>query len=110
MERKAQVLQSYPHGLDFEFQRGVLIDYDEGMWVQLKARKRPHVIHAFFDTFLQGQSLVRAGYDDDYFASLGQVSAAGAMPLDESAYIQNRLNSDRQCHPGDLIQVIPEEP
>lgn len=64
-------MQLYPHGLDFEFQRGVLIDYDEWVWVQLKARQCPHVVEAFFDTFLQCQSLVRAGDDDDYFASLG---------------------------------------
>ena len=79
------------------------------MRVQLKARERPHVVDAFFDTFLQSQCLVRTGDDDDHFTRLTDVRFA-RLSLDGNAYIQHCLDPNRQGHPWNLIQVVAEEP
>jgi hypothetical protein len=42
----------YLDSLDLEFKRGVFIDNDHGVTVQLEAGERPHMVDASLDTFL----------------------------------------------------------
>lgn len=80
-------------GFDLEFEGSVTVTDDERVLVQLQRRERPHVVHAAFETFLQRGGLVGACGDDDDFARF-----------------HDRLDTDCQGPPGDLVDVVVEEP
>ena len=74
------MLRAYLDCFDLQFQRGVFVDDDHGVRVQLETRKGPHVIEPVLDAFLQGDGFVGACDDDDDFAGL--VRMVGVVSLD----------------------------
>lgn len=49
------------HSFDSQFQGGVFIAHKNGLWVLLKGRHCPHVIHTFLYGFVQSKRLVCSG-------------------------------------------------
>lgn len=83
---------THPDRLDLQFQCGVLIADNHRVGVQLQGRQRPHMVDTLLDASLQGQGLA---------CTQGQHH--------DLAGFQDRLDTDRQGHFWDLVQVVIEE-
>ncbi len=99
---------AYLDSLDLQLHGCVLVNDNHGVGVHLKAGQCAHVVHTSFNTSLKSQGFVGTGdYDDDLMRLYNVRCCQGRSG--HPTYIQHCLNSNSQCHPGYLIQIIVKE-
>src|SRR3989338_9063712 len=81
------------HCADFQLVRRGLVAYDDAMTVQLQHRNGPHVIHAFFDHFLERPCLAVTDHQNDQLLR-----------------VHDRPDANCQRRLRDLIRVVAKEP